>query len=587
MSANFQYSRILLKRSSQTGATPTINTGSTDFTDGTWIDTDIMDGELFLNTSDDLLWVRTSNGILPISISGGSSTVTGGNNIGGGVGIYSHLTAGTMQFITLSAGTNITITTGDTITINSSAGGGSGETNTMSSVGSGNSIFKQKTGVDFEIRSLSAGTNVTITTGDTITINASITGGGETAFSATNVALGIVKTIAGTTSTNQATQDTLTIFSSKATSAVTGSFAMAGPAAYKAYIGNYSTETGNIFNSFAFGAALDNVDKGVNESLVMALSNQYWVKSGSTAAGIFAGHTNKIGYNAWASVIVGGSGNTVNDSVSGSTILGGTNITATTSNTAYAPNFVASGTSGGNIYATNFFSGSTNLASLIGGGSGEVNTASSVGTGNSIFKQKSGVDLQFRSLSAGTNITITTGDTITFNATFSGQSNTASNTGSGAGIFSAKTGDDLSFRSLSGGTYLQAQNQGSVTAIILTGVPVTLAFAISDETTQITSGTTAKLTYYMPHAMIVTGVRACLTTSGSTLTTVDINEAGTSILSTKLTIDANEFSSQTAAAAPVISDNSLADDAKITFDIDTAGTGAAGLKVTLIGYRTL
>jgi len=532
MSANFQYSRLLIKRSSETGATPTINTGSTDHTDGTWIATDIYDGEFFLNTSDDLLWVRTSNGILPIQLSGGSSSVTGGSNIGGGIGLYSGLSAGTLQFNSLSAGTNVTITTGDTITINSTGGGG------------------------------------------------------ETAFSATNVGLGIIKTIAGTAPINNATQDSIAFFNSNLSSAALGCFAFGDPTYNRAYIGNYSTETGNINSSFAFGPSLNNTDKGVNASAVIALSFQYWIKSGSTAAGIFAGHTNKIGYNAWASVIIGGSGNTINDSVSGSTILGGTQITATTSNTAYAPNFVASGTSGGDIYATNFFSGSTNLASLIGG-SGEVNTASSVGTGNSIFKQKSGVDLQFRSLSAGTNITITTGDTITFDATFSGQSNTASNTGSGAGIFSAKTGDDLSFRSLSGGTYLQAQNQGSVTAIILTGVPVTLAFAISDETTQITSGATAKLTYYMPHAMILTSVRACLTTSGSTLTTVDINEAGASILSTKLTIDANEFSSQTAAAAPVISDNSLADDAKITFDIDGAGTGAAGLKVTLIGYRSL
>jgi hypothetical protein len=36
----------------------------------------------------------------------------------------------------------------------------------------------------------------------------------------------------------------------------------------------------------------------------------------------------------------------------------------------------------------------------------------------------------------------------------------------------------------------------------------------------------------------------------------------------------------------VISDASLADDAEMTVDIDTAGTGAKGVKIYLIGTRT-
>jgi hypothetical protein len=50
-------------------------------------------------------------------------------------------------------------------------------------------------------------------------------------------------------------------------------------------------------------------------------------------------------------------------------------------------------------------------ASTGGGGGGEVNTASNVGSGNNVFKKKTGVDLEFRTLIAGNNINITSGAT--------------------------------------------------------------------------------------------------------------------------------------------------------------------------------
>ncbi len=119
------------------------------------------------------------------------------------------------------------------------------------------------------------------------------------------------------------------------------------------------------------------------------------------------------------------------------------------------------------------------------------------------------------------------------------------------------------------------------------GQPESLVIPCSDETTALTTGS-AKVTFRMPYAFTLTAVRASATTAptGATLT-VDINETGTTILSTKLTIDATEKTSTTAATPAVISDAALADDAEITIDIDQIGSSVAGagLKVILLGYR--
>lgn len=124
---------------------------------------------------------------------------------------------------------------------------------------------------------------------------------------------------------------------------------------------------------------------------------------------------------------------------------------------------------------------------------------------------------------------------------------------------------------------------------LLGGVPQeVLVVAVGDETSAITAGT-SKITFRMPFAMKLTAVRGSLSTaqtSGS-IFTVDINDSGTTVLSTKLTIDNTEKTSTTAATPAVISDSALADDAEITIDVDQVGDGTAkGLKVALIGYRT-
>lgn len=86
---------------------------------------------------------------------------------------------------------------------------------------------------------------------------------------------------------------------------------------------------------------------------------------------------------------------------------------------------------------------------------GEVNTASNVGVGAEVFKEKVGVDLRFRSLVAGdTTIQIVEDDDeiAIYGAAVppgSGEANTASNLGTaGEGVFFQKTGVDLEFKKL-------------------------------------------------------------------------------------------------------------------------------------------
>lgn len=125
----------------------------------------------------------------------------------------------------------------------------------------------------------------------------------------------------------------------------------------------------------------------------------------------------------------------------------------------------------------------------------------------------------------------------------------------------------------------------ATTADIAGLAPFVLIVAASDESTALTTGT-AKITFPWPADVTLSDVSAFVgdeQASGSILT-VDVNQSGTSILSTKLTIDNGENSSTTAVAARVISNPDMTAGAAVTIDIDQVGDGTAkGLKVTFIG----
>lgn len=112
--------------------------------------------------------------------------------------------------------------------------------------------------------------------------------------------------------------------------------------------------------------------------------------------------------------------------------------------------------------------------------------------------------------------------------------------------------------------------------------------ACSDETTLLTTG--VKVTFRTAYAFTLTDIKASVTeaATGGTLLTVDVKEAGASILSTLLTFDASEKTTVSATTPRVIGDSSLAADAEMTIEITAIGNTLAGkgLKVTFIGYRT-
>ena len=159
-------------------------------------------------------------------------------------------------------------------------------------------------------------------------------------------------------------------------------------------------------------------------------------------------------------------------------------------------------------------------------------------------------------------------------------------------LIHGQNNNDITFEARGTGDLILKTN--NVNRLILTdtgvfkGLPIEIQAAASDETTALTTGT-AKVTFRTPADFTLTGVRASLTTaqaSGS-IFTVDINQNGSSVLGTKLTIDNTEKTSVTAATPATITTSAITDDAEITVDIDQIGNGTAkGLKITLIGVRS-
>jgi hypothetical protein len=361
--------------------------------------------------------------------SGEINTASNRGSAGDGYGIYASKSGVDLQFYRIKAGLGITLSQeSNDILISSTGGGGGGETNTASNVGSGTGIYASKVGVDLRFKSLVAGTNVTLSATSTeITINASGGSGSGEANTASNIGTGTgifsVKsgvdlqfkslkalTTSGLGITSDATSITYSLAATGANVGTgTGVFAQknatTGNFEFKTIVAGTNVTLSNTATEITINATggsgsgevntASNIGTGTGVfSAKVGVDLQFKSLKALTTSGLaITSDTNSITYS-WAATganLGAGTGvfaqkNVTTGNLEFKSIVAGTNVTLSNTSTAIT------------INAT-------------GGGSGEINTASNLGTGTGVFASKVGVDLQFKSLKAGTNVTITSTST--------------------------------------------------------------------------------------------------------------------------------------------------------------------------------
>jgi hypothetical protein len=94
-----------------------------------------------------------------------------------------------------------------------------------------------------------------------------------------------------------------------------------------------------------------------------------------------------------------------------------------------------------------------------------------LGTGEGVFKDRQGSNLTFKSLIAGENVSIVSdGDSLTISATDAIGVEGATNLGTGEGLFSVREGSNLEFKSLVAGTNISLSSDADSITISATGV---------------------------------------------------------------------------------------------------------------------
>ena len=542
MSIAIEYSRLVFKRSALSGVVPTIPTATT--IDNTWLPTDLLAGEAFINLADDRFWFRTDNGIIEVDLSGSSlNTITTGATLVGNTIYFETPSSASAYTVDLSS----IVSTGGTISGNYLPLTITG--NTTVDVKDNSLYFTGNTGTSI-IHSVLVGSSNNIKQGSAVSSNGSLFVS-QDSLTLDNFHTGADQRNGAYLEYNTGLTVTILKVNKSSIRAQSEDVSFPGITYDIDYSANYTNRS--------------LVDKEYVDGL--ATTGSYLPLSGGTLTGSLTATSLVITSVGGGTPIINlgldSSGNVVTGTtggggsflpLTGGTLTGPLVVNSTlrvTGNTivnelsATTLTLLNSGST-----TRNYTDYSSNLIRT-----GVTNSTIAAGSGNTINANLRNVFV------AGANLTATTNDTAYFSnvVTTALQSSTATISGtlSAATIFA-------------GGV---SANAGD------------LSFAISDETTAITSGT-SKLTFYAPYAFTITKVIATLSTSGSSLSEFDVNLNGTTIFSKRPTIDANEFHSDDAASGlPSYSTTSVAYKDRITVDIDQAGTGAKGAKVYILLTR--
>jgi hypothetical protein len=343
---------------------------------------------------------------------GGGGGLSFIQNVGLGEGqIFRNVTTeDTINLRTLVAGTNMSIVTdGDTVTLNSTATGGSGEVNTASNLGAGSGIFASKVGTDLQFKSIVQGTGISITsTGTEITISNTGGGGsGADGLSAYEIAVNN-----GFVGTEQEWLDSLE--GPQGPQGIQGIQGPIGPDGLSAY--EVALANGFVGTELQWLASLEGTD-GVD---------------GTNGTNGVDGQDGADGLSAYEVAVANGFIGTEQqwlDSLKGADGDNGTNGTNGIDG--------QDGLSAYEVAVANGFVGTEQqwLDSLVGpqgiqgpagvdgqdGADGEITTASNLGAGTGVFASKVGTDLQFKSLVQGTGITLSSNaNEVTITATGGG-----------------------------------------------------------------------------------------------------------------------------------------------------------------------
>jgi hypothetical protein len=187
------------------------------------------------------------------------------------------------------------------------------------------------------------------------------------------------------------------------------------------------TDTGeaNTASNLGSGYGWFDSKSGVNFTFKSITSGTNIILTNSPGSDIQVGVSSTPSFSTVFANVVSGttvSGNSIN--ASSSLTLNGINVV--TSGTSSGTGFAIFNSKNGNNLVFNTISGlgsatvnySNGLITISGTDTGEVNTASNIGSGQGVFAQKSGVDLQFRSLLGAGSVSLISGiNTITISGT--------------------------------------------------------------------------------------------------------------------------------------------------------------------------